>query len=159
MSIQVDNQKLIQVGEDILRLAKDRDPSITYDGIEKDLQELAQVTALLHAGVLIPDSLMPAYNRLYRVLFSDAVLLELPLPFSPRTRENLCMIVNEILERDPEMQRVPVEAYTGLRSLSASLESWGSGNLQIEHIALLPLTALLESIADTFGEGAEGGEE
>ena len=151
--MQQDNQLLITVGEEILKLAKSS-PEITYPGIEGDLQELAQVVALLYAGVLIPDNLMPAYERLYKVAHAEnlKVLIEIPVPYSETFKQYLVMIVKDLMKRDSDMERIPVEAYDGLRSLLASLETWEGGNLHIERIALRPLAALMESIEEVMRE-------
>ena len=157
--MQKDNQLLIKVGEEILRLSKEN-PELTYPGINDDLQELAQVVALLYAGVLIPDNLMEAYERLHRVAHDKdlkvredlKVLIEIPVPFHEGFRLQLISIVKDLMKRDSEMERIPVEAYDGLRSLLASLEAWEEGSLQIERIALRPLAALMQSIEEVMGE-------
>lgn len=152
-----DNQLLIKVGEEILKLSKSN-PEITYPGIEGDLQELAQVVALLYAGVLIPDNLMKAYERLHRVAHNKdlkvcedlKVLIEIPVPYSETFKQHLVMIVSDLMKRDSDLERIPVEAFDGLRSLLASLEAWEEGNLHIEKIALRPLAALMESIEEVM---------
>ena len=143
-------ERLIGVGQRIMEEAE-KYPEIVKEE-QEGLADLSMVVELLKEHKMIPEGLMPAYERLKRTTDSTnnrKILIKTFPEFSAVARENLLGCLNgtvlQILE-DPA--DIPEGALASLTSLLDCVQGWKDGPLYVTPDAYVSLTLLLDAVEE-----------